>query len=258
MILYFSATGNTRFVAATLAKELDDECVDLAKRMHAGDTSPLSSSKPFVLCFPVYVDCMPMPVYRHVRSTLLQGSREAYAVVTMGSYEGIAGRQAQELFESKGMAFRGWDSVVMPRNYIVGLFPDEKADSIKNKLAEAPDKVARIASTISRGELAGGHRVPTYEYLLVLPFVRVWDRIGFPTKKFAVNEKCVSCGMCERLCPVSAIRMEQGLPVWEKRHCMHCMACIQNCPKAAIEYGKALQKKRRYRFALYGDLVNGK
>jgi len=49
MILYFSATGNSRYVATTLAKKLDDECVDLAKRMHAGDTSPIFSSSTAIL-----------------------------------------------------------------------------------------------------------------------------------------------------------------------------------------------------------------
>ena len=33
MVLYFSATGNTRFLATELAKKLDDECVDLLSRI---------------------------------------------------------------------------------------------------------------------------------------------------------------------------------------------------------------------------------
>lgn len=33
MILYFSATGNTEFVAKQLAKRLDDECINLLDRI---------------------------------------------------------------------------------------------------------------------------------------------------------------------------------------------------------------------------------
>lgn len=255
MIMFFSATGNSRFVAESLAKLLDDETVDLMKRMHNGDTSTLSSDKPFVLCMPVYVDGMPLPIYRHLKDTSLQGSRKSYAVVTMGSYAGIAGRQAQALFSSKQMEFEGCAEVVMPRNYLVGLAPDEKLESIEGKIKAAPEKIACIAGVIANEEPYEGRHITGFEYRLVLPFVHVWDRVAYPTKKFVANDACVSCGMCERVCPVSAIRMEDGVPVWVKRHCMHCMACIQNCPARAIEYGKSMQRKQRYRFNKYRHFI---
>lgn len=255
MIMYFSATGNSRFVAKTLAKLLDDEAVDLMKRMHNGDTSPLASDKPFVLCAPVYVDGLPLPIYRHLKDTPLQGSRKAYAVVTMGSYAGVAGRQARELFSSKQMEFEGCAEVVMPRNYLVGFAPDEKLEAIEEKIKAAPEAVSQIADVISREAPYEGRHISEVEYRLVLPFIYLWEKVAYPTKKFVANGTCISCGMCERVCPVSAIRMEDGAPVWVKRHCMHCMACIQNCPVRAIEYGKALQRKQRYRFSKYQHVL---
>ena len=33
MVLYFSATGNTRFLATQLAEKLGDECTDLLERV---------------------------------------------------------------------------------------------------------------------------------------------------------------------------------------------------------------------------------
>lgn len=257
MIMFFSATGNSRFVAQSLAKLLDDRTVDLMKRMHSGDTSPLTSEKPFVLCTPVYVDGMPLSIYRHLKETPLRGSRKAYAVVTMGSYAGVAGRQAQELFTSKQMEFEGCAEVVMPRNYLVGFAPDENLESIEGKIQAAPERIAQIADAIARETPYEGRRVSEIEYRLVLPFIYLWDKFAYPTKKFVANSACIACGLCERTCPVCAIRMEGGVPVWVKRHCTHCMACIQNCPVRAIEYGKAMQRKRRYRFAKYQHLVEG-
>ena len=254
MILYFSATGNSRFVATSLAKALEDETVDLAKRMHQNDTSPLESRKPFVLCAPVHVDGIPMAVWRHLKDTILHGSL-AYTVVTMGSFAGVAGRQAEELFTSKQMEFKGWIGIAMPKNYIAGPFPEEDLSKLQEKILAAPAKIVQVAETIKRGEPLEGHHIPTVEYRLVLSFMQVWNKIGHPTRKFKANDRCISCGMCERICPVSTIRMTDGKPVWIDRQCMHCMACIQNCPKSAIEYGTALQRKRRYRFALYKDLL---
>ena len=62
---------------------------------------------------------------------------------------------------------------------------------------------------------------------------------------FAVSNACISCGKCERDCPLGNIRLEQGRPVWGGR-CTHCMACICGCPVWAIEYGKISRDKPRY------------
>lgn len=55
MILYFSATGNTEYVAKELAKLLEDESFNLLNRIRDKDYSPIHSDKTFVICAPVYV-----------------------------------------------------------------------------------------------------------------------------------------------------------------------------------------------------------
>ena len=46
MILYFSATGNTEYIAKEIAKRLDDECVNLLARIKNNVHTPLYSEKP--------------------------------------------------------------------------------------------------------------------------------------------------------------------------------------------------------------------
>lgn len=55
MVLYFSATGNTEFIAREIAKRTNDECVNLLERIKSQDFSPIYSEKPFVICASVYV-----------------------------------------------------------------------------------------------------------------------------------------------------------------------------------------------------------
>ena len=45
MVLYFSATGNTEYIAQEIAKRLDDECVNLLHRIKSNDHTPLYSEK---------------------------------------------------------------------------------------------------------------------------------------------------------------------------------------------------------------------
>jgi len=45
MILYFSATGNTEYIAMELAKRLDDDCINLLDRIKNKDHTVLHSEK---------------------------------------------------------------------------------------------------------------------------------------------------------------------------------------------------------------------
>lgn len=45
MVLYFSATGNTEFIAKELAARLDDECVNILDRVKNDCREPLYSEK---------------------------------------------------------------------------------------------------------------------------------------------------------------------------------------------------------------------
>ena len=64
-------------------------------------------------------------------------------------------------------------------------------------------------------------------------------------KHFWVDEKCIKCGICERVCPVNNIRLVDKKPHW-LHHCEQCFACLQWCPKEAIQYGRITRGRKRY------------
>ena len=72
MILYFSATGNTKLMAQTLAERLNDEAVDLLSRIKNNDHSEIRSDRPFVICSPVYVSELPLFFLDHLKNCLYQ------------------------------------------------------------------------------------------------------------------------------------------------------------------------------------------
>jgi len=255
MVLYFSATGNTRFIAEELAKRLGDESLDLLKRIKEKDYSPIRSEKPFVICVPVYVCEMPSFINELIRSTPFEGNGNVYFVFTSGGYSGICSTLAKRMVRKKGLNNMGAADFKMPRNYIANdTYPELTTEEIKRRIEESYKLIPEIADLISNGQklVKRSKHVWLFELIITLPFTPVWTRIRQGVKKFRASDKCIGCKKCARLCPLNVIKPdENGRPVWDAKMCAHCMSCIQNCPVEAIEYGDVTSTKKRYTFDRY-------
>ncbi len=252
LILYFSATGNTRYIAHRLGALLEDETLDLLDRIRRGDHSPIRSDKPFVICAPTYVCEMPRFLSQCLRKTPLVGNRDAYFIFTSGGYSGISGMLARNMMRKKGLRYMGCADFTMPRNYIANdHYPELDTPEIERRIRTAAGDVEAVAAAIARGERLKSRHVWLFEAIITLPFNPVWCRVRQGVGDFHATDRCVGCGKCARLCPLNMIEIMDGRPVWHGKSCAHCMSCIQNCPTEAIEYGQITQKKKRYRFDKY-------
>lgn len=253
MILYFSATGNTRFVAEELARMLGDDTLDLLDRIRRHDYGTIHSDVPFVICSPVYVGEMPRFLAAYLKKAELVGNRDVYFVFTSGGYAGISGVLAHAIARKKHMRYRGCAEITMPGNHIVSnAFQMRDRSAVMQRIVDARACIPSLARSIQAGERLLSRHVWLLETLATVPFNPAWCHLKQGVREFYVTDACVSCGLCERLCPLGIIRLdEDGMPTWNATRCAHCMSCIQNCPHEAIEYDMRTQHKERYRFDKY-------
>lgn len=246
MILYFSATGNTEYIAKKLAKELNEECINLLNRIRNNDYSVIESDKPFIICSPVYICSIPLFYRKFLKNLELKGNKNVYFIFTSGGYSGISGYHAKKLVKKKKMKYMGRIDFKMPRNYLIGnRYPMLSHDENLARLKESKDKLNDIIEVLKNNQKAKARHIWLLEKIITIPFIPFWYKYKIKADGFYTKDNCVGCGKCEKLCPVNNIKLKDKKPIWGNE-CYHCMACIANCPMDAIEFDDRTKGKERY------------
>jgi len=244
MILYFSGTGNSAYIAKRLSEELQDELLSINNRIKKSDTSRVETQQPLVFVLPTYAWRIPRVVERWIKTTEFCENVPVYFVMNCGSDIGNAEKYLSLLCKKKKFLFHGVKGIVMPENYIA-LYDAPEPLEAKKIVENAESYIKECAAIISHKEnfqktitSASDKIKSSIVNVVFYPFVVKAD-------KFRVDNNCTSCGKCVKECPLNNIELKENKPVWGKR-CTHCMACICKCPVEVIEYGKSSVGKPRY------------
>ena len=249
MILYFTGTGNSKYCADFLADKLGEEVCDLSVRIKNKDYTPIESEKPYIICAPTYAWRIPAVVTEFLGKTELKGNHRLYFVMTCGGEIGKAEKYNKAICDKIGKSYKGTAKVKMPENYLAMFdVTDEKRE--EELMAEADRELESAVRHIAENESLPTVKEGAIGVLLSGPVNRIFYPFCVIDKKFYAKDSCISCGICEKKCPLGNIEIKNGRPVW-LGNCTHCMACITYCPKEAIEYGKKSEGKRRYRCRKY-------
>ena len=246
MILYFSATGNNKYCAEFLASRTNDKIISI-NDMIKNDVRVLdcSGEKNLGIVAPTYDFDLAYVVADFLKNLEIQNlSKEIYSfgVITCGSSSGNSESTLREILDSKGIKLNASFTVAMPDNYV--LMFKQKSPEAKNKmLAKADEKLKEISELISA-------KKDTPVKNSKVPKILMWATRKFfiPSQKkvkgFSVNENCISCGLCEKICPMNIIKIQDNKPVWIKDNCACCLACLHRCPKQAINRGNSAKNGR--------------
>ena len=237
MIVYFSATGNCKYVAQRIAEAVGDSAISI-ENQEPGLT--LNPDETLGIITPTYWWELPPIMRDWLKRLTVTGCTYSYLVATYGTTPGCCGEDVRRILKKRGINLSASFSVKMPDTWtpIFDLSDPERV-ARQNEAAETYiDNVIRRIKARETGNHTE-HRVPYAARLFTDPLLNAERK----TKNLRVENICIGCGLCAKQCPVQAIEIQNKKPVWVKAQCTLCLRCLHHCPKFAIQYGNKKTKQ---------------
>ncbi|GFZ32985.1 4Fe-4S ferredoxin [Clostridium zeae] len=231
-ILYFTATGNSLYIA----KSFGGEYYSIPKLMKESNFS--FEDEKIGIVFPSYNNGVPKLVEEFLNKAKLK-SKYIFGIVTYGMYAGATTRHLLEIGERNDIKFSYVNEIVMVDNFLPGFDMDKQLEKLPKKKIE--ENLISIVKDIKAS------KIYIKKHSFISSGFRVLGEKFFShdnfQENFIVENNCNGCKTCEKVCPVNNIKVDKK-PTFMS-NCQSCLACTQNCPQNAI---RLKNEKSRTRF----------
>lgn len=244
MIIYFSGTGNTRWVANKIAQLTNDKIQDI--------NSTVCSSDTLGIFFPIYAWGIPRAFVIQLQHFLQRTTENksfdyTYVICTCGDDIGMTDREIRILLSKYGIRQVSICSIQMPETYIdLPGFKLDTPETAIEKINRAKNKIEILSKKILHKEYFGEVNrgsLPRIKSNVLRP---LFYTLFVNDKGFDINsDLCIHCGKCARVCPVKNIYYNSNEVPQFLHHCTGCLACYHHCPKNAIQR-KFTKGKKQY------------
>ena len=113
MVVYFSGTGNSKYVAERIAGSLQEKLLCMNERIKSGDTGSVKTGENLVVVVLTYAWRIPRVVSDWIGQTEFVGAKNVWYVMSCGSGIGGADIYNRKLSEKKGLKHMGTAQIIM-------------------------------------------------------------------------------------------------------------------------------------------------
>lgn len=231
VIYYFSATGNSLKLSLDIASHFPgSELINIATTK--GADHPQSSKVGFI--FPVYMGGLPKIVYQFLRCFPFKEDVYYFSIGTYYTYKGCAIPIVNKIMTDKGVSLNYGNYLPSVGNCLMEYeVTERKRIPILKKVDEITLDLISDIENNSKKTSSKYYRLSEkfHKWLFNVFFLKAYN-------KFSLEDSCTNCGICEKICPVNNITLENRKPQWGA-NCEACHACVHWCPQNAINLGKS-------------------
>jgi len=237
-IYYFSGTGNSLHVAKELQKRIPEtKLIPIVSILNKDIIKSCSDTVGFV--FPIHLAMAPAPVMKFIKKLDLRSAEYLFAIATRAGSQHRAFIDLKNILKKKGKSLDSFFTLNMASND--PKFEDWQAateEKIAELESEVQNKLDSIEKTVLNKEKS---REKDTDFTVSMPSFPILSKIlpflnRFYNVEFYADEKCKSCGTCEKVCLSGKVKIIYGKPVWQKDvQCFSCHACLNYCPEHSVQ-----------------------
>ena len=240
VIFYLSGSGNTLY-AAQRAAQAWPGC--RLESMGGYLRHPYNIEDERVgIFYPTYCFDAP-PLVMQFLEKLQAQPRYCALITTMGGKEGLALYSCQQELLKKKLKVAYAQAIVMPDNFF------KIPHTLREKLLTRSELLLTKLVTALQEERLDVEAINSTSFFKRKVTQISWWGLEHVVKLQQLqvdSERCIGCGLCEQICSVKNIHLEQGKPVFGN-NCAHCLGCVHWCPQSAIRAGRIrVNEQSRY------------
>lgn len=245
LMLYFSGTGNSEYIAQHFAAHMGADChsieedVDFAALLHTTDT--------VAVCYPIYASCVPRILRDFVTThSLVLAEKKLIIFCTQMMFSGDGARAFARLIPDCDDRVLYAEHFNMPNNISnFWLFPVREGER-RRKQRAADRKLVRACRNI-QSDIVKRRGWGSFSALLGKLQNAHWLDIEEKQRgSFTVDGDCNRCGLCVHRCPVQNLELSKD-GVTQKNNCILCYRCVNLCPQKAATVLLHAKPKRQYK-----------
>ncbi len=238
-ILYFSATGNSKYVATRLTDE-NDKLLSIPDLIQ---NNTLEFQDDVIgIVTPTYFWGLPSIVKDFLEKATFHCDY-LYFIATFGTTPGAIGTIANKIIKGKSIDFFYGIRMVDTYTPIFDISTKAKQDRFTKN---TENEIEHVIDCVSNREHNKHMKSQVPSFIVNSITQPLYDNKKRLTKRLSVNDNCIGCGLCARKCPVHAIEIKDKKPVWVKDKCVMCLGCLHRCPKFAIQCEKKTKEHGQY------------
>lgn len=232
--IYFSGTGNTKYCVEKFLEHFDGSKAYSIESPEVIEA--IRSAQDIVLGYPIYFSNLPKIVGDFIQQNKAAfHNKRVFIICTMGLFSGDGAGCSARSLKKYGANIVGGLHIKMPDCIGDSKLLKKTPEQNKAIIKAAEGKIQAAAMALKKGK-PPKNGLDFFCHAAGLFGQRLWfynKTKGYSSHLTIHHQRCIGCGKCVELCPMSNLYLTSEKIISLNR-CTMCYRCISHCPERAM------------------------